>query len=291
MHRLILLLTLTLLIAKKPFAQTPAEIDSIRAEIIKHLKDLPKPSDSQIRAYEPPPSVPDTVHYAHVHFYKPQALPTLFETAFFTFSSYKQDTATFYFAAIDLGDLNCETGRLIACDPIVMADVRPFVQQFPTGKFPVQLSIATYKTEERVAFSRILFSNEPVARWEFALDSGKQQKSIFDSTFYSYGVDGGMGIFIDSAANHAFSEGRKKDVYLWERAFVGEPTKHDHLSWQYGLYNFQGHNVATFTTGWGDGHYATYVGYDKEGKICRLLTDFGLFDWWLNKNPLDPTKR
>ena len=59
MHRAILLLTLTLLIAKMPSAQTLAEIDSLKAEVIKHLKDLPKPSDSQIRAYEQPSSVID----------------------------------------------------------------------------------------------------------------------------------------------------------------------------------------------------------------------------------------
>jgi hypothetical protein len=30
----------------------------------------------------------------------------------------------------------------------------------------------------------------------------------------------------------------------------------------------------------GDGRYATYVGYDDEGNICRLLSDFALINWW-----------
>jgi hypothetical protein len=29
-----------------------------------------------------------------------------------------------------------------------------------------------------------------------------------------------------------------------------------------------------FKSGWGDGFYATYIGYDKSGNICRLVTDF-----------------
>jgi hypothetical protein len=29
-----------------------------------------------------------------------------------------------------------------------------------------------------------------------------------------------------------------------------------------------------FKSGWGDGFYATYIGYDKAGNICRLVTDF-----------------
>lgn len=280
MPRFILLVAVTLLFAKTPIAQTESQIDSIKAEFFKVLKNMPPPSDSEIKAHQPPPRVPDTVHFARVHAYKPQALPALFETAFFNLSSFKQDTMTFFFVAVDIGELNCETGRLIACDPIVMQDVRPFVQQFPVGRFPVQLSIATFKTEERVAFSRICFSDEPVVKWEFAIDSGKKQLPIFGGTLYGYSVDGGIGIFIDAKANQAFTALRRADDDVWERAFTNEMYKHDHGSWQYANYHFQEHNVVSFTTGFGDGRYGTYVGYDKDGKICRLLTDFGLFDWW-----------
>jgi|GEM_PF-1178656 len=33
-------------------------------------------------------------------------------------------------------------------------------------------------------------------------------------------------------------------------------------------------------TTYGDGCYATYIGFDKEGHPCQLLTDFGLVAWW-----------
>jgi hypothetical protein len=45
------------------------------------------------------------------------------------------------------------------------------------------------------------------------------------------------------------------------------------------MYNFGKYNLAAFTTGLGDGKYATYIGYDAAGKPCRLLSDFKLFDW------------
>ncbi|WP_432774035.1 DUF4241 domain-containing protein [Brevibacillus gelatini] len=34
-----------------------------------------------------------------------------------------------------------------------------------------------------------------------------------------------------------------------------------------------------FSSGWGDGSYASYIGYDADGQIVRLLTDFYLVDW------------
>ena len=54
---------------------------------------------------------------------------------------------------------------------------------------------------------------------------------------------------------------------------------HYRHTWQYILYNFDGHSLASFSTGYGDGTYGTYVGYDEKGNVCRLLTDFGIVDW------------
>lgn len=43
--------------------------------------------------------------------------------------------------------------------------------------------------------------------------------------------------------------------------------------------NYKDINIVAFSTGFGDGRYSTYVGYDKNGEPCRLLTDFRLVDW------------
>lgn len=34
-----------------------------------------------------------------------------------------------------------------------------------------------------------------------------------------------------------------------------------------------------FSSGYGDGYYASYIGYDKDDEIVRLLTDFYVVDW------------
>ncbi|MFD2786111.1 DUF4241 domain-containing protein [Hymenobacter rubripertinctus] len=45
------------------------------------------------------------------------------------------------------------------------------------------------------------------------------------------------------------------------------------------LYACQGDTIAAFTTGFGDGSYATYVGLDAHNQPCRLLTDFQVVAW------------
>lgn len=216
--------------------------------------------------------------------YEVTAKPDLFETAFFEGTTTISHSLQLSFFAVDIGKLNIESGKMIACDPIMMHAAEPFVQQFPVGRFPVQLAIAKIKTDERVAFSRILFSEEPVAKWEFALLPGQKQAPLDDTSFYGYGVDAGLGLFIDEKSNEAFNVIANKDQTMWTYAFITRPDQHYRATWQYSLFNFDDHSLACFSTGWGDGHYGTYVGYDAKGNICRLLTDFGLIGWWEKKS-------
>ena len=104
--------------------------------------------------------------------------PEIFETAFFQGTAAKMDTFNIRFYSVNIGKLNVESGKLIACDPIVMHDAKPFSQTFPVGQFPVQLAIAKVNDDERVAFSRISFSDHPVIKWEFALEEAQKKIPI-----------------------------------------------------------------------------------------------------------------
>jgi len=265
-------------------AQTSQEIDSIRKKYLEALKKTPPPPDSILKKKKQIRSKPpDSLYPVTLRAYLPLAYPSIFESAYFDQAKAQQDNQSISFHAVAIGNLQIETGKIIACDPIVMRDAQPFAQRFPTGSFPVQLSIARLGTDERVAFSRIYFSANAVAKWEFALAQGKKQIPLAGDDFYGYGVDGGQGIFIDSAANASFTRLLSKDDNLWEAVFGDETEKNYRNTWTFVLYQFPGHNLACFSTGFGDGTYATYVGYDARGNICRLLTDFGLITWWKKK--------
>ncbi len=217
---------------------------------------------------------------AKVKSYHVTVKPGIFETGFFDGTKAKMDTFHIGFYAVGIGKIKIETGKIIACDPIVMKDAKPFSQTFPIGQFPVQLAIAKTYNDERVAFSRILFSDNVVVKWEYALQAGQKQIPINDKTLYGYGVDAGMGLFIDEKANKVFTQVYKENEDMWDQVFIKEMDKNYRNTWNYMLYVFNGHNFAAFSTGYGDGSYGTYVGYDSKGNVCRLLTDFGLVEWW-----------
>ncbi len=237
---------------------------------------------SDISHFNNPPEVSteplDTINASPARI---DAKPVFFESAFIKGTSEKRNGATVSFYGVTIGKLKIKSGRIIACDPMHIDEYgKPFTQVFPTGEFPVQLSIAKFDFEEKIAFARINFSDKPVARWEFALLEGQPPIAVGGDKMHGYSVDAGVGVFIDAAANKALD---RNNVTRMGEGIYQEMDQHYHNTWRYTMYHFGNHNLAAFSSGDGDGYYATYIGFDAGGKPCRLLTDFNLFDWSHNK--------
>ncbi len=203
--------------------------------------------------------------------------PELFEKAFIKGSQAMSNGVMFDLFGFNIGMLKISSGRIISCDPWLMDEyAKPYKDSFPIGNFPMQLSLARLKDVEVVAFARILFSDQPVVRWSYALLPGQENKPIGGKEIIGYHVDAQLGLFMDQAAYQAL----QKDTVNNRRTVILKATStHKHEGWRYGIYEFEHQNLAVFTSGIGDGRYANYIGYDANGKICRLLTDFAIFNW------------
>jgi Protein of unknown function (DUF4241) len=227
-------------------------------------KEGPKPSSEPL----------DTVKLVPA---KIAAKPMLFETAFIKGTKQELNNYTFDLYGVNIGKLKVPSGRIVACDPLHIEEYgKPFTQTFPKGEFPVQLAIGYLDGEEISAFARILFSNEPVEKWEFALLEGQSPLPVGGNKMHGFGVDAGIGIFLDEEAVKAFDLSKTEDMY---REVLKKMTEHYRVRWRHAMYDFGNHNLAAFSTGVGDGRYATYIGFDAKGQPCRLVTDFQIFDW------------
>ena len=211
------------------------------------------------------------------------ATPALFETAFIKGTTQTINNKPFSLYGVTIGKIKITSGRITVCDPLHIDEYgKPFTRIFPTGEFPVQLSIAKMGDEEVTAFARINFSDEPVVKWEFALLEGQSAIPVGGSETHEYCVDAGVGIFMDEEAIKALDIQKIQEMESKSDLFK-EMEKHYHATWRFALYNFGQYNLAAFTTGFGDGCYSTYIGFDAKGNPCRLLTDFNLFDWRQSK--------
>ena len=207
------------------------------------------------------------------------ATPVLFETAFIKGTTMQVNKVTANLYGITIGKLKVPSGHIIACDPLHIDEYgKPYTQLFPAGEFPMQLSIANVDNQETVAFARIKFSDAPVVKWELALLAGEEPIPVGDKKIHGYATDASLGIFVDSQAIKSLDIKRIQELEGGSDLFK-EMRKHYHNNWQYAMYSFGNNNLAVFSSGAGEGRYASYIGFDAAGQPCRLLTDFDLFDW------------
>jgi hypothetical protein len=206
-------------------------------------------------------------------------VPNFLEEAFNKGYSYIESADIAYnFYAVHIGLLNVPSGKIIACDPFIFNEDEPFTIVFPIGQFPVELSIAKINNDERIGFARVRFSDNVPINWAMAVCGGQDVTILKPKEFFGYGVDAGTGAFMDETNAKVFSEYLAEKDDNFEKIIDEMEKTYKHTrSWL--LWGRHGSDVAMFSSGWGDGHYATYIGHDIDNNICRLVTDFGLLDW------------
>lgn len=168
-----------------------------------------------------------------------------------------------------LGELKVPSGRLCASDPFTTDFDGPaagFARVAPTGVFPVEACVARFDLgDERVACARVRFADAVAVRWEVATFAG--QRALAEGEVPGYGVDAGTGCFFDAEARGDVDEATGE---AWIAAM--EATRVD--TWCWHVAELGGANVVMFSSGWGDGFYTSYWGFDRDDRVVELVTDF-----------------
>ncbi|GAA2388975.1 DUF4241 domain-containing protein [Dactylosporangium salmoneum] len=163
------------------------------------------------------------------------------------------------------GHLHLPSGRLIAADPSSLdLGAKPFSVTVPPGSHPVAISLATFVDDtrhSRVTAARLDVGDRPAVRWALALCDGQEPVDLGYREFFGFGVDAGMACFVDSD-----SIDRMKDVW---RTLGGLVEPH---------YRTIGSgDMVAWSSGWGDGAYPTWIGYDTTGAVTCFVADMLLF--------------
>ncbi|GAB3848809.1 DUF4241 domain-containing protein [Dactylosporangium cerinum] len=163
------------------------------------------------------------------------------------------------------GPLHLTSGRLVAADPSSLDfDAVPFTVLVPPGSYPVSVSLATFVDDprhSRVCAVRLDVTHQPVIRWEMALRDGQEPLELGYGEFFGFGVDAGMACFVDADA-----AGRMQDVWRTLAGLV-EPRYR----------TIDSGAMVAWSSGWGDGAYPTWIGYDATGSVACFVADMLLF--------------
>lgn len=170
------------------------------------------------------------------------------------------------------------SGRIAVADPLTPASGRVLARQVPPGRFRVMISVATIDAEQRIAAAVMHVGRPPIARWVIAhFDGIKPPKSA--DQLPTFGVDAGTAGFMDALVLESLRAAPDEAEPPVQAALVPQLTATTSAanSGQWIADPISGRNVIAFTSGWGDGTYASYWALDGAGQPVCLVIDFDLF--------------
>lgn len=183
----------------------------------------------------------------------------------------------------EAGTIHLPTGRLVACDPLVTNDMKSFTTEFPSGDFTVL--VHKERDSNCVAYVEIIFGKEEITGWQLAVTEGQDPAELQQDEVYGYPVQSGMGCFMDTATQDRLNHLENRLFHRKGADFMGiyEEFFHEHFFDETGAidqYAFlkpdddRPGNIFAFETGYGEGFYATYIGFSAEGQPLKAVTEF-----------------
>ena len=193
---------------------------------------------------------------------------------------------------LEIGAVHFPTGTIFACDPLVeLEDAPPFLQTIPAGTYPVKICVVpSEQYGDRYACVKVEVSQEKPVRYELAMTGQENlDEELGEDDYFGFGVDAGMGCVADIQTQAAFkaywakrlAEDEDIDPYndlfcdlLEENAKAHPKYQGDYGDWLNWTVPGTDCDLPIFHSGWGDGYYPVYFGYDAKGEVCAVYVRF-----------------
>lgn len=188
---------------------------------------------------------------------------------------------------LDIGSVHLPTGNFFACDPMFeLVKTPPFLQTVPAGTYPVKVCVVPSKEfGDRYACVKVVIRDEKPVSYELGMTGEENLDDLEEESFFGFGVDTSTGCIADVQAQPAFKaywdkrEAEEPDIDLYNGLFEGllmesakaHPKYQDQLGkWANWEVPGAGCNLVVFETGWGDGCYPVYFGYNAKREVCAV---------------------
>jgi Protein of unknown function (DUF4241) len=158
-------------------------------------------------------------------------------------------------------DLVLTSGSIVAGDAIVIFNAQLLGRSVEPDRYPVTATLTTDdQNDVRVAYARVDFSTAEVVRWEPVV---------------TYPITSGTAMFMDADADSA----ARADFNTYGNAVLGALTyavDHNEYWTSVVLNRETAVNSVVFTSGYGDGNYTVYWGFDANDAPVALVADFNV---------------
>ncbi len=193
---------------------------------------------------------------------------------------------------LDMGEVTFPSGEILVRDPLVWLNrnEKPYLQSVPIGKFKVNTLVAKIEEDHyRYVLSRVKFTEKvPVIYYE-ALKGDENLDSFEEDRIFGFPVDAGLATIVDVETKNAYCDfvdnwykkNPDKNIYddffaaIFEKNAVENPLyQREGGDW----INFRIPNtdlsIPMIQSGFGDGVYPVYFGYDKDNNLCDAVIEY-----------------
>ncbi len=166
------------------------------------------------------------------------------------------------------------TGKIVVGDPLHSRSQVRLRNTFPTGRFPVFVALHTDdQGMQSVALAAIRFSDARPVRWE-PVDAPNTRHSM-NFLFGSYATQSGLGSYLDESSARRLQHKLQSDQSFSDSLFDELDTKGSGADWTWAAPQLsEGLGAVVFSAGTGDRFCTSSLGYDANGALAWLVTDF-----------------
>lgn len=198
------------------------------------------------------------------------------------------------YAVLKLGEVRLKTGRIEIGDPLCYMNTKHsciLEETVEPGRYPVYLSIIDHPVFGfKYLAAKMEISDKTAVRYELAMPQGYTiEDKNKPGVFAMFGVDTGLACICDRAVSMEYDafitkwrkENPEKNLYddYFEaimKSYAEEFPSYQRPDGDYLDWRLPGteDNLIVFTSGFGDGAYSAYWGFDEEGKKACLILRF-----------------
>ena len=193
---------------------------------------------------------------------------------------------------LDMGEVTFPSGEILVRDPLVWLrrNENPYLETVPKGTFPLKTLVVKIEEDHyRYVATRVQFKDKlPVVYYE-ALTGTENLDSVEEDSYFGFSVDAGLATIVDVETKNAYcdfeekwyQENPEKNIY---DDFFAEIFAQNAI--EYPLYQREGGDWINFKipdtdltipmiqSGFGDGNYPVYFGYDKDHQLCDVVIEY-----------------
>lgn len=176
---------------------------------------------------------------------------------------------------VEAGKIKLLTGKIIATDPILLYDDECYSEHVKPGIYSVNIYVGkAEKRKKQTIAAEIKFSNKEPVKWEMALLEGESAKAFGLDEFMGYEVENGLGCFMDEKVMEMLDLLSEDELDDYEIRIKDTVRNSDCSCADIIMDEKSGLNIIVFASGWNEGTFPTYCGFDENNKLSRLVTDF-----------------